>query len=1444
MKTKQPSKLEIRHSSFIAIGTALLAAITLFATAPRASAQTGPGYALSFNGTSSDVAVNAQNVPIGNSDYTIEAWIRPNNMGNYGIIGWGNYGTTNQVNSLSLRTNGLVNSWWGNDLIYTNTGLAGAWHHVAATFDGTWRKIYLDGVLVASNSPANHNVTTRANLSIGLVGAADYFNGTIDEVRVWGEASTQLQIQTNRFIRLTGSESGLMAYWRLDEGSGTNAADTAGPWNPGTLVNNPDWVRSTVPFTPEGVTSNATAVTTASARLNANVHAGNLPAKAWFQWGSTISYGTNTPPISVGPDLPADTNTLSFAIGSVLTNLAVNTTYHYRVAITNSVGTNYSADAIFTTAPLPTGPGCALSFDGINNYVEFTRPVSNDFTIECWFQSTQTAGDESAWYFGMGLVDGEVTGIMNDFGLALGNGKVLFGTGNPDITIRSSSAMNDGRWHHVAATRVQASGVMTLYVDGSLVATNTGSTATLSDPPKMRLGSLATGINFFQGQMDEVRIWNLARSQTQIQAYLGRPLAGNEPGLVAYWKLDECSGTLAADTTGHGYDGTLVNGPTWINSTVPYGPFVLTLPATNLTTTSAALKGSANSEGFATTAWFEWGATTNYGNTTIVTNAGSGTNTLMFSTNITSLASFQAYHFRAVAVNSYGSTYGADQSFWLGTPLVTTLPASNITINAATINGSVIPSGPSAQAWFQWGLTASYGSNTTPVAVGSGTIPVLVTNPLQSLFSGYTYHYRIVATNGFGGVVVGDDLTFTTPVFGEINAGLQGVVVGAVAWGDYNNDGYLDILLTGYSPTLGGILRLYRNNGNGTFTEINPGLPDAYYSAVAWGDYDNDGYLDILVTGFSATLGADTSRIYHNNRNGTFTYVDAGLPGVESSAAAWGDYDNDGSLDILLTGYSSGGYISRIYRNNRNATFTNINANLQGVYASSVAWGDYNNDGYLDILLTGTTNTYASGAISRVYRNNGNGTFTDIGANLPGVYSTGSYGSVAWGDYNNDGYLDILLTGYSPTFGEISRIYRNNGDDTFTDIGAGLPGVEQGSVAWGDYDNDGYLDILLTGYSASNGGAISRIYRNNRNSTFTELTTTSLTGVYSGSVAWGDYDNDGRLDLLLTGADSAGNYVSHLYHNYWPITNDAPAAPGNLTANVVGTNAILYWNVGSDRQTPVPGLNYNVRVGTSPGGSNVVSPQAAATGWRRLPQQGNAQPNLFANLTGLKYGSNYYWSVQAVDTAFAGSPFANEVIFTVTRAPSTTSGQVGSVMGNSAVIAAAIYPNGTNTTAYIQWGTTANYGNSTTPMALGDGLDPVTLRQTLTGLQPGTLYHYRVVTSNAYGTTYGPDQTFYVDPAVLLGDANGDGVLEQGELDAVLAGYWPTSPWLYITNVAGLGRTNVTFALTNSTAGAYSVWMSTNLIDWEYLGPATPRYEFTDTNAPAMPQRFYRLSWP
>jgi alpha-tubulin suppressor-like RCC1 family protein len=211
----------------------------------------------------------------------------------------------------------------------------------------------------------------------------------------------------------------------------------------------------------------------------------------------------------------------------------------------------------------------ALKFDGVNDCVGFNRPIASNLTVECWFRPTQQSGEDGQWWQGMGLVDGEVAGLTNDFGLSFGKGKVLFGTGGTSDTTIRSDIITLGQWHHVAATRDRASGAMKLYVDGQLVASGMGSTAALTAPAQMRLGSLATGIGFFQGQMDEIRLWNVVRSQAEITNNFLATLAGNEPGLVAYHRFDEGTSVIAHDATTNHVNGLLMNGPLWVHSTVP-----------------------------------------------------------------------------------------------------------------------------------------------------------------------------------------------------------------------------------------------------------------------------------------------------------------------------------------------------------------------------------------------------------------------------------------------------------------------------------------------------------------------------------------------------------------------------------------------------------------------------------------------------------------------------------------------------------------------------------------------------------------------------------------------------------------------------------------------------------------------------------------------------------
>jgi hypothetical protein len=353
---------------------------------------------------------------------------------------------------------------------------------------------------------------------------------------------------------------------------------------------------------------------------------------------------------------------------------------------------------------------------------------------------------------------------------------------------------------------------------------------------------------------------------------------------------------------------------------------------------------------------------------------------------------------------------------------------------------------------------------------------------------------------------------------------------------------------------------------------------------------------------------------------------------------AWGDYDNDGDLDLLITGTDANNTpISKLYRcsGGANPTFVDVGAGLTAVTASSVAWGDYDNDGDLDILLTGQIG--ASVPVSKLYGNGGgaNPTFSDVNAGLAGVYNS----SVAWGDYDNDGDLDILLTGRDASMNPISKLYRNGGgaNPVFTDVAAGLTGVGFSSAAWGDFDNDGYLDIVLTGRDASM-SQVSKLYRNSggANPVFTDVGA-GLIGVDTSSLAWGDYDNDGDLDLLMTGTDGVTG-ISKLYRNDIAIPNTPPAAPSGLIATSGPSGTTFSWSAASDAQTPTAGLCYNLRVGTTPGGDEICSAMAAANGYRRVARLGNAQER--TSWTVALPPGPCYWSVQAIDGAFQGSVFA------------------------------------------------------------------------------------------------------------------------------------------------------------------------------------------------------------
>jgi hypothetical protein len=218
-----------------------------------------------------------------------------------------------------------------------------------------------------------------------------------------------------------------------------------------------------------------------------------------------------------------------------------------------------AAPAVSAAYTVLAAPGNALALDGQNDYVGLpagaVTALQNDFTLELWLRTTQpgTSGGNGQWWEGTGLLDGEVSGPAADYGLSLRGTRVAFGVGggtgagstSADVTIQSTTLVNDGRWHYVVATRRASDGLMTLYIDGQPQATATGSSSARTAPPQLTLGvvqsTAATGSNFFAGSLDEVRLWSTVRSAASIAtAYqAGPPTNLSQTGLVAYYSFDE-----------------------------------------------------------------------------------------------------------------------------------------------------------------------------------------------------------------------------------------------------------------------------------------------------------------------------------------------------------------------------------------------------------------------------------------------------------------------------------------------------------------------------------------------------------------------------------------------------------------------------------------------------------------------------------------------------------------------------------------------------------------------------------------------------------------------------------------------------------------------------------------------------------------------------------------
>jgi hypothetical protein len=533
----------------------------------------------------------------------------------------------------------------------------------------------------------------------------------------------------------------------------------------------------------------------------------------------------------------------------------------------------------------------------------------------------------------------------------------------------------------------------------------------------------------------------------------------------------------------------------------------------------------------------------------------------------------------------------------------------------------------------------------------------------------------------------GQSSAFTSTVYSPIDplVGIDNVIPGLYnarfAWGDYNNDGLLDLAVMGQSDN-GNVTKIYQNSGSG-FVDLNLTNRAFRYGDIKWVDLNNDGWLDVAMIGQPGSTGVSFQTLINNK--GVFEVnTPTTVNGLKYSNMAFGDYDNNGTLDMFTSGQdASGNARSFLYKNDGKGNFAldpefnslNVVPNLFNADAKFV---DYDLDGDLDLVYAGTdqnnnpnggvrvntlldpkitTNNYNGGNMNNGYTYYLNSYNNDCQCNIGLSMRNARFDM---GDIDGDGDIDIVEIGTARKYAGSSYtdipqlvVIRNQTIENknakfgnyfsygniYNTTAMILDSISDGDVKLVDFNNDGLLDITVTGMDQS-ANAVTKFYLNQGGfGNFTLSKNASIPQYSNSAISWGDANGDGNMDLVISGNKAVGSSTSIYLNNQGSNSNKAPTAPANLRFIDQGQGRVLLqWDASTDDHTNASNLYYNLKLGTKPGLSDL-----------RVVQVNAATDQLLTPNTSL-IGSNqyyielppgiFYWSVQAVDGNYTASHFA------------------------------------------------------------------------------------------------------------------------------------------------------------------------------------------------------------
>ncbi len=494
-----------------------------------------------------------------------------------------------------------------------------------------------------------------------------------------------------------------------------------------------------------------------------------------------------------------------------------------------------------------------------------------------------------------------------------------------------------------------------------------------------------------------------------------------------------------------------------------------------------------------------------------------------------------------------------------------------------------------------------------------------------------------------------------TQVFQNISEiDLYGGYLGFATWCDYNSDGYLDIFVTGqdFGVTSQHAL-FYRNNGDDSFSESNITLiPKTIYGDFSWGDFDNNGTVDLVYAGTtSGFCEQNITKIYKNVNDAGFVEIFHDIPALSRCCFQWVDVNNDGLLDIYFHGINSSEEFNLgIFKNSGSDIFTEVETNIEKINGprgnltqNSVKWIDFDKDGFKDVIIAMSSNDDYKVAC---YKNLGGFHFLNIETVLPDL----NYVKMAAGDINQDGLIDIAISGsFEQTLssGDVHAnlyIFINMGGMVFEELTRITNiGVFFNSLELGDIDNDGYLDILY--YGAGGSSRDFKLFKNNQGISFSPVSD-NFPASGLGGASFGDFDNDNDLDILYYGRMYSLPYepeMTRIYKNIMAVANSKPEPPDNLSVFAIENDLMISWDNGSDDATLPQSLYANLCIGTSLNASALLS-SYSLNGKLKVINLGNQNLNrqyLFREFP----EEAVEIKVQTIDNSYNASVFSDTIEF-------------------------------------------------------------------------------------------------------------------------------------------------------------------------------------------------------